>query len=111
MVQEIEAALALLRRAIREDCPVRFESEVPEAYVYMSPVDFQQAIVNLCNNAADAMPQGGTITLRCRLLKDAGDQVEVTIEDEGEGMTPERLARATELFFTTKPPGRGTGLG
>jgi two-component system cell cycle sensor histidine kinase/response regulator CckA len=67
------------------------------------------ALMNLCVNAVDAMPGGGTLTLRTRLL--AGSQVELQVEDTGEGMPPEVLHRALEPFYTTKPIGKGTGMG
>ncbi len=66
------------------------------------------ALMNLCVNAVDAMPRGGTLTLRTRGL---GAQVELAVADTGEGMTPAVLAQATDPFFTTKPVGKGTGLG
>lgn len=66
------------------------------------------ALMNLCVNAVDAMPRGGTLTLRTRGL---GAQVELAVADTGEGMTPEVMAQATDPFFTTKPVGKGTGLG
>jgi signal transduction histidine kinase len=78
-------------------------------------------IVNLTTNARDAMPFGGTLTMRAareiitRQGADPplapGQYVRITIADTGTGMDPETLARATEPFFTTKPKGRGTGLG
>jgi len=66
-------------------------------------------LVNLGINAIDALPGGGTLTFRTRILE--GDQVEVCVEDNGGGMAPEVLGRALEPFYTTKEPGRGTGLG
>jgi PAS domain S-box-containing protein len=66
-------------------------------------------LMNLCVNACDAMPAGGTLTLRTRAPRP--DRVELEVEDTGEGMPPEVLARALEPFFTTKPAGKGTGLG
>ena len=67
------------------------------------------AFMNLCVNAVDAMDDGGTLTFRTRNL--SMDHVEVTVEDNGEGMTKEVLDRAFDPFFTTKPVGKGTGLG
>ncbi|MFL5279948.1 MAG: PAS domain S-box protein, partial [Rhodopila sp.] len=81
---------------------------------------FETALVNLGTNARDAMPEGGTIILRAapefagadhpaRLTP--GNYVRLSITDTGIGMDGTTLARATEAFFTTKPPGQGTGLG
>jgi signal transduction histidine kinase len=67
------------------------------------------AVMNLAVNALDAMPGGGTLTLRTRAL--ASGRVELTVADTGQGMTHLVLARAVEPFFTTKPEGKGTGLG
>ena len=67
------------------------------------------AIMNLSVNALDAMPQGGSLAFRTR--RRPGAQVELSVEDSGQGMAPEVLARALEPFFTTKPLGKGTGLG
>ncbi|HEX9081960.1 MAG TPA: PAS domain S-box protein, partial [Holophagaceae bacterium] len=67
------------------------------------------AIMNLCVNAVDAMPEGGTLTLATR---NAGEGwVEACVQDTGAGMTREVLERATEPFYTTKGVGKGTGLG
>ncbi|MFN3911952.1 PAS domain-containing protein [Hyphomonas sp.] len=84
---------------------------------------FQAALVNLCVNARDAMPEGGRILIEMEnvvLLGDeadlhsgatAGEFVVLTVNDSGIGMSPDTLARACEPFFTTKPPGVGSGLG
>jgi CheY-like chemotaxis protein len=68
-----------------------------------------QAIMNLCVNAVDAMPEPGTLTLRTR--NQGHEWIEVLVEDTGSGMTAEVLERALEPFFTTKDVGKGTGLG
>ena len=68
-----------------------------------------QALMNLCVNAVDAMPEAGTLTLRTR--NQSPEWVEVLVQDTGSGMPPEVLARALEPFFTTKEVGKGTGLG
>ncbi len=73
------------------------------------PAALGHALMNLCVNAVDAMPEGGTLTLRTR---NAGPTlVEMEIQDSGMGMPPEVMARAMDPFFTTKPQGKGTGLG
>ena len=67
------------------------------------------ALVNLCVNAVDAIPEKGVLALRTRNLGQG--QVEVTVADTGCGMPAEVLRRALEPFYTTKPQGKGTGLG
>jgi len=67
------------------------------------------AIMNICLNALDAMPAGGTLTMRTRSCPDC--QVELLVEDDGIGMPPDVVAQAMDPFFTTKPIGKGTGLG
>jgi len=67
------------------------------------------ALMNLCVNAVEAMTEQGTLTLRSRNLE-AG-WVEVQVEDTGAGMSREILDKAVDPFFTTKEPGKGTGLG
>ena len=77
------------------------------------------ALLNLAINARDAMPDGGTMTLSARNLRPAErppvlqdrDYVMIAVSDTGDGMPPEVAARAMEPFFTTKPAGKGTGLG
>lgn len=82
---------------------------------------FEMALLNVVANARDASSSGSSITIKTKLLHlngDAearrlkpGDYVVVTVTDEGEGMLPHIVLRATEPFFTTKPSGQGTGLG
>ena len=67
------------------------------------------ALMNLCVNAVDAMPEGGCLRLVTRQAKPGW--VEVRVEDNGTGMPAEVLERALDPFFTTKEPGKGTGLG
>ena len=68
----------------------------------------QQAVVALATNAIDAMPQGGTLTLRAR---NSARRVLVEVRDTGIGIPPENLTKIFDPFFTTKDVGRGTGLG
>ena len=69
---------------------------------------FPQVLVNLLLNACDACAPGSRVETRVAVVR---DRVRFTILDEGEGITAENAARATEPFFTTKPAGRGTGIG
>jgi two-component system, cell cycle sensor histidine kinase and response regulator CckA len=82
-----------------------------------------QVLMNLCVNARDAMPQGGTLKLSTKNVQlgksDVSEHPEVTpghyvcvsVEDTGTGISPEQLAKLFQPFFTTKAPGKGTGLG
>jgi signal transduction histidine kinase/ActR/RegA family two-component response regulator len=78
----------------------------------------ENAILNLAINARDAMPEGGTLTISTARLTlpdeadhRAGTFVRIRVQDTGAGMPSEVAARATEPFFSTKPLGKGTGLG
>jgi two-component system cell cycle sensor histidine kinase/response regulator CckA len=97
--------------------------------ILANPTQIHQVLLNLCVNARDAMPQGGTLRLRgenCTLTTEAadalaadypgagvapGDWVVLHIQDSGTGIPPAVLARIWEPFFTTKLPDKGTGLG
>jgi len=93
----------------------------PETWPVLADVhQLEVALLNLTVNARDAMPDGGQLTISARnvaadqpLPTDLapGDYVVLAVQDSGTGMPAEVLARATEPFFTTKEPGRGTGLG
>lgn len=75
--------------------------------------DLQQALLNLVLNARDAMPDGGkiTVTVEDATLANGSPGVALRIRDTGTGIPPDLLARVFTPFFTTKPAGRGTGLG
>ena len=78
------------------------------ARVRLDASSFGQLLMNLCLNARDAMPHGGTLTLRTRAER---DRVTLEVQDGGVGMTAEVQALALQGDFTTKGPGRGAGLG
>lgn len=69
---------------------------------------FQQVIMNLCNNAIDAMSDAGKMTIKTKQIE---DRIEIEISDTGNGMTEEVKKHIFEPFFTTKETGKGTGLG
>jgi PAS domain S-box-containing protein len=90
--------------------------------VLCDPNQLENAILNLCINARDAMPNGGQLTIeaanswlddRAARARDTppGQYVAICVTDTGTGMAPEVAARAFDPFFTTKPIGQGTGLG
>lgn len=112
----------LIRRTIGPELVL----EVAETEsLWMTAVDQNQlenALLNLCINARDAMPYGGRVTIEtdnCEFDdREAGERdiqpgqyVSLSVTDTGVGMTPHIIARAFEPFFTTKPLGSGTGLG
>jgi len=82
------------------------------------PNQLEQVFVNLLMNAAEAMPQGGTLTVRTRLRKGKGgaarpatDVLEISFHDTGVGIPPEMIHKIFDPFFTSKQVGKGTGLG
>ncbi|MBU2559376.1 HAMP domain-containing protein, partial [archaeon] len=84
----------------------KFQKELPP--VPVDPNQLQQVIMNMITNAAQAMPGGGTLTLRTEKI---GDIVEIEIRDTGDGISGENLTKIFDPFFTTKKVGKGTGLG
>ena len=100
---------ALLEHTTLQRVRLEMELDPGLAPVLGDPAALGHALMNLCVNAVDAMPEGGTLALRTR---NAGPTlVELEIQDSGLGMPPEVMARAMDPFFTTKPQGKGTGLG
>jgi signal transduction histidine kinase/CheY-like chemotaxis protein len=75
------------------------------------PMHIQEVFFNLINNAIEAMPEGGDLVIRSRLVEGEGETwIEVDVTDTGQGMSPETLSRLFTLFFTTKKK-KGLGLG
>jgi CheY-like chemotaxis protein len=113
----------LIRRTVGPGIAVRLELEADPWPTLCDPNQLESALLNLAINARDAMPDGGTLRIATanRHLTEAdladsdgaepGDYVEITVADDGAGMSAEVKARAFEPFFTTKPIGQGTGLG
>lgn len=110
---ELNALISEFRVFLREETQGRIEivealSEEP-LWICGDAAGVSDAYMNICMNALEAMPDGGTLTLRT--VDRDGDWVEISVEDTGTGMTPEVLGRAMEPFFTTKSTVAGTGLG
>jgi PAS domain S-box-containing protein len=113
----------MLRRIVGEDLALEVIPGQALRMVMADQSQIEQILMNLAINARDAMPQGGALritTANSVLDADftrrnpgarAGSFIAVTVTDTGSGMTPEVLSHLFEPFYTTKPPGRGTGLG
>ena len=120
MIREFDV---LTTRMLGESVAVEFVLDAAAGACEVDPAQFGSAVLNLVVNARDAMPDGGTLTVRSgNLALDArsaarhadarpGNYVVVEVADTGLGMPPEVVERATEPFFTTKETGKGTGLG
>lgn len=96
----------------------RFEE--PRLLAVSDPGQLETAVLNLCINSRDAMPEGGEIEISGRRVRlgaggptdlPAGEYAVLAVRDQGEGMDAETLTRAAEPFFTTKGVGKGSGLG
>jgi signal transduction histidine kinase/ActR/RegA family two-component response regulator len=112
----------LLRRVIGEHIALETILGAANATVMVDPGQLEQVLVNLAVNARDAMSEGGRLTIRTSMQVTPppgaaasagirGAHVRILMRDSGHGMDAATLARATEPFFTTKPAGKGTGLG
>ncbi len=115
--------LPLLERTLGENIEVAMIRGKRLWEAMADPAQLESALLNLSVNARDAMPRGGRLTIETANVEldadyaaqepdvVAGEYVMLAVSDTGTGMTPETLARALEPFFTTKPPGKGSGLG
>jgi signal transduction histidine kinase len=112
----------LIRRTVGPSIQVEVVGAAGLWTTLVDPNQLENAILNLCINARDAMPDGGRITIEtankwlderaARERKLApGQYLSLCVTDTGTGMTPEVIKRAFDPFFTTKPLGQGTGLG
>jgi PAS domain S-box-containing protein len=114
---QLDGMRDLLDRALRGDVNVRTEFADDLWTVLVDPAELELVLLNLCVNARDAMPDGGTITITARNAPgaqdsdQAGEFVELSVADAGVGMSAEVLAHVFEPFFTTKEIGKGSGLG
>jgi len=78
--------------------------------IFSDPSLLRQVVLNIVNNAVDAIPKQGTVYIGTG-LNAAGNAIEITIRDTGTGIPAENLNKIFDPFFTTKAPGKGTGLG
>ncbi|HEY2069309.1 MAG TPA: ATP-binding protein [Rhizomicrobium sp.] len=113
----------MLRRLVGEGIEVKLDQSQDLWLVYADEAQISNAIINLVVNARDAMPKGGSVTLRTAnetvasasafgtAIMPAGDYVRIEVADTGTGIAKEHLHKIFDPFFTTKDVGQGTGLG
>ncbi|MBL8180026.1 MAG: PAS domain S-box protein [Blastocatellia bacterium] len=119
----IKDLVGVLSETVSRSISVKYDVD-PELWtISADPTQIHQVLMNVCLNARDAMPSGGTLSIKAenivvdenyaRMNIDAnqGGHVRITITDTGSGMTKEVLERIFDPFFTTKEFGKGTGLG
>jgi PAS domain S-box-containing protein len=121
LTELVHGMATLLQGAVGPQIPIQTQFPLSLPKAMSDSNQLESALLNLCVNARDAMPGGGTITIAaaCRtVIRDhgepelaPGDYICLSVRDEGEGMDEKTLASATEPFFTTKGVGKGTGLG
>jgi len=116
VVRDFEGTLAQI---VPQGVQVRLDLAPTPVHVRLDPSQLELVLLNLIRNAADAMPGGGQVSMTTRVFSgpeaasvlNGHEVVELVVADTGQGMPPEVMERATELFFTTKAAGKGTGLG
>jgi len=119
----VEEAVRLVRATIPVSMTIQLELDPVAAFVQADPVQLQQVLINLATNAWHAMEPAGTLSVRVVRLDAPGEGgaaaadlppgrwVLLEVRDTGHGMDEATVARMFEPYFTTKGPGRGTGLG
>jgi PAS domain S-box-containing protein len=98
----------ILQRSLRGDMQVEMAFEDDLWPIDVDPGELELAILNICVNSRDAMPDGGTIRIAAR---NAGKKVQIAVKDSGIGMPAEVQSHVFEPFYTTKEVGKGSGLG
>jgi CheY-like chemotaxis protein len=115
----LPACRDLLKASLGAKVALMVDADTDVWPIRVDAAELELALINIAVNARDAMPNGGTLTIRAdnaRFRHEdgfpiVGEFVQLTLEDSGQGMSPEILARAFEPLFTTKSKGMGTGLG
>jgi PAS domain S-box-containing protein len=119
----VAQSVSLIKPSLGQGISLIHQRDEDAAPVLADPGHIQQALINLCMNARDAMEGTGTITVRAQnvVVRDTdrrrppgnppGEYVRLQVHDTGAGMDADTREHVFEPFFTTKPQGRGTGLG
>ncbi|MDB4989508.1 MAG: Flagellar sensor histidine kinase FleS, partial [Myxococcaceae bacterium] len=108
----VRGAVELARAAQQREHQLTFDIALTDSHTIEGDPDLlRQALVNVAENAIQAMPDGGTLTVRTEDAKlDSAQAVAIAIRDTGEGMDTLVRSKATDPFFTTRPTGTGLGL-
>jgi PAS domain S-box-containing protein len=107
----VEALLPLLRQLIGPEIRIDTELANEPMIARLDAGQLDQALINLAINARDAMPRGGRLTIAVAPVGRRGSSIEIAVRDSGSGIAPEIQVRMFEPLFTTKEPGKGSGLG
>ncbi|MBK9527139.1 MAG: PAS domain S-box protein [Acidobacteria bacterium] len=119
----VKDLVAVLTETLPRSITVKFDIPPDLWVISADPTQIHQVLMNVCINARDAMPMGGTLTIKgsnilvddnyakMNIDADPGNFVHLTVSDTGTGMTLDVLQRIFDPFFTTKEVGKGTGLG
>lgn len=105
----VDDILEILMVSTPEEVTISWEPPDREIRLYINPTRLQQVVMNLCLNAIQAMPDGGTLTIR--LYKQEERKIILEVSDTGMGMSPDITGKIFDPLFTTKRPDKGTGLG
>jgi signal transduction histidine kinase len=110
--ERVQGMAKVLEKLATPSVQVQWELGPDPLLLRLDPVQIEQILVNLVANARDAMPKGGTLRIRtARCESPKGVQATLSITDSGTGIAEENLGHLFDAFFTTKEPGKGTGLG
>lgn len=123
LTELVSGMSALLRRTLGQQVEIEFTASKHLANAVIDASQLESAILNLCINSRDAMPNGGRITIalanahlestdfRADEELAPGDYISISVRDTGIGIAAQHLPHVFEPFFTTKPVGQGSGLG
>lgn len=122
IIELIENTVRFISSSMGKNIEINIVNNAGEVVITGNKTQLQNTLINLFFNARDAMREGGTIECRIseftavdhivgKLMLKSGNYIKIAVKDSGEGITTETLERIFEPYFTTKPSGKGTGLG
>ncbi|MGD9151982.1 MAG: response regulator [Desulfobacterales bacterium] len=107
LVEVIKETYELIKKSFEKKIDIQID--LPDSLPILGDyASLSQSMMNLCNNARDAMPAGGQLRIQGKRI---GNHAELIIADNGKGMNRKTIEQCFDPFFTTKPIGKGTGLG